>query len=110
MFSFLSCLLGSEDQSLSLLNLPVSTIDLTPSLCDLASVDIDEVAPWLEGESLVPSLSIHYQAVEAERTLSINAYTISDDYTLEELMEHWQTLVDKYRDIPMQVFTGASVD
>ncbi|MEO0343184.1 MAG: choline-sulfatase [Pseudomonadota bacterium] len=32
---------------------PVSTIDVTPTLCELAGVSIDEVAPWVEGESLV---------------------------------------------------------
>ncbi|PID60029.1 MAG: choline-sulfatase [Gammaproteobacteria bacterium] len=35
-------------------SLPVSTIDVTPTLCDLAGVAIDEIAPWVEGESLVP--------------------------------------------------------
>jgi len=33
---------------------PVSTIDLCPTLCDLAGVDMTEVMPWTEGESLVP--------------------------------------------------------
>lgn len=33
---------------------PVSTIDVCPTLCDLAGVSMDEVAPWTEGESLVP--------------------------------------------------------
>jgi choline-sulfatase len=33
---------------------PVSTIDLTPTLCDLAGVSIEEVMPWTDGESLVP--------------------------------------------------------
>ncbi|SMX43677.1 choline-sulfatase [Maliponia aquimaris] len=33
---------------------PVSTIDLCPTLCDLAGVDMSEVMPWTEGESLVP--------------------------------------------------------
>ncbi|RVV99392.1 choline-sulfatase [Mesobaculum littorinae] len=33
---------------------PVSTIDLCPTLCDLAGVSIDEVAPWTDGESLLP--------------------------------------------------------
>jgi len=55
-------------------------------------------------------LSIRYQAVEEDRTLTINAYSVSDDYTLEELMEHWQSLVDQYSDIPMQVFSGAPVE
>jgi choline-sulfatase len=33
---------------------PVSTIDVTPTLCDLAGVDMSEVMPWTSGESLVP--------------------------------------------------------
>jgi len=33
---------------------PVSTIDLTPTLCDLAGVSLDEVMAWTDGESLVP--------------------------------------------------------
>ena len=32
----------------------VSTIDLTPTLCDLAGVSMEEVMPWTDGESLVP--------------------------------------------------------
>lgn len=34
---------------------PVSTIDVTPTLCDLVGVSMKEVAPWLQGESLVPT-------------------------------------------------------
>ncbi|MFY0692128.1 MAG: choline-sulfatase [Paracoccaceae bacterium] len=33
---------------------PVSTIDICPTLCALAGVDMSEVAPWTDGESLVP--------------------------------------------------------
>jgi choline-sulfatase len=33
---------------------PVSTIDVTPTLCELAGVSMDEVLPWTDGESLVP--------------------------------------------------------
>jgi len=33
---------------------PVSTIDLCPTLCDLAGVSMAEVMPWTDGESLVP--------------------------------------------------------
>lgn len=38
----------------SLVTTPVSTIDLTPTLCDLAGISMDEVMPWTDGESLVP--------------------------------------------------------
>ena len=33
---------------------PVSTIDVTPTLCDLAGISMEEVLPWTEGESLLP--------------------------------------------------------
>ena len=33
---------------------PVSTIDLCPTLCDLAGVSMAEVMPWTAGESLLP--------------------------------------------------------
>ncbi|MDF1871594.1 choline-sulfatase [Vannielia sp.] len=33
---------------------PVSTIDVCPTLCDLAGVSMAEVAPWTAGESLLP--------------------------------------------------------
>jgi choline-sulfatase len=32
---------------------PVSNIDVTPTLCELAGIDMSEVAPWTSGESLV---------------------------------------------------------
>lgn len=74
----------------------------------------DNWASWIYGAKLSanqpPSLSVWYQAVEDERTLTVNAYSISDDYSLEEIVEHWQGLVDKYKEMPMQVFTGAPVD
>ncbi|MBE9639384.1 choline-sulfatase [Salipiger mangrovisoli] len=33
---------------------PVSNIDVCPTLCDLAGVPFGEIAPWTDGESLVP--------------------------------------------------------
>ncbi len=33
---------------------PVSTIDVCPTLCDLAGVDMEEIAPWTTGQTLVP--------------------------------------------------------
>ncbi|MCP5355583.1 MAG: choline-sulfatase [Rhodobacteraceae bacterium] len=44
---------------------PVSTIDVTPTLCDLAGVSIEEVMPWTDGESLLPL------AKGAERTAPV---------------------------------------
>ncbi|MFV2034130.1 MAG: choline-sulfatase [Halocynthiibacter sp.] len=33
---------------------PVSTLDVTPTLCDLAGISLKEVQPWSDGESLIP--------------------------------------------------------
>ena len=33
---------------------PVSNIDVCPTLCDLAGISMEEVAPWTFGETLVP--------------------------------------------------------
>jgi choline-sulfatase len=33
---------------------PVSTIDVTPTLCDLAGIPMDQVLPWTDGISLLP--------------------------------------------------------
>ncbi len=33
---------------------PVSLLDLTPTLCDLAGVAMEEIAAWTDGESLLP--------------------------------------------------------
>ena len=33
---------------------PVSTIDLLPTLCDLAGLPIDDILPWTDGTSLLP--------------------------------------------------------
>ena len=32
---------------------PVSTVDVTPTLADLAGVSLDEIMPWTDGESLL---------------------------------------------------------
>jgi len=33
---------------------PVSTMDVTPTVADLAGIDLTEVLPWTDGESLMP--------------------------------------------------------
>jgi choline-sulfatase len=33
---------------------PVCTIDVTPTLCDLAGIDMTAIMPWTDGQSLVP--------------------------------------------------------
>ena len=47
-------MISSPDMTPGLVHAPVSTIDLCSTLCDLAGVEMDEVAPWTAGESLVP--------------------------------------------------------
>jgi choline-sulfatase len=37
-----------------LIEAPVSNLDVTPTLCDLAGIDIAAIAPWTEGQSLLP--------------------------------------------------------
>ncbi len=44
----------APDMPAGLLETPVSNIDVTPTLCDLAGVSMEEVMPWTEGMSLVP--------------------------------------------------------
>ncbi|MEM9787010.1 MAG: choline-sulfatase [Pseudomonadota bacterium] len=46
-------MIASPDMVPGLNLTPVSTIDITPTLCDLAGIDMSEVMPWTEGESLV---------------------------------------------------------
>lgn len=36
---------------------PVSNLDVTPTLCDLAGISMDEIMPWTDGESLVPVIN-----------------------------------------------------
>ncbi len=45
-------MIASPDMTPGLNTTPVSTIDVTPTLCALAGVDMSEVAPWTTGESL----------------------------------------------------------
>ena len=47
-------MISSSDMTPGMVDVPVSTIDVCPTLCDLAGVDMAEVAPWTAGESLVP--------------------------------------------------------
>ena len=47
-------MIAAPEMEPGLVETPVSTIDVTPTLCDLAGVDMTEVMPWTSGESLVP--------------------------------------------------------
>ena len=46
-------MISSADLKPGLIETPVSTMDVTPTLADLANVDLSEVLPWTDGESLV---------------------------------------------------------
>ncbi|RRH93386.1 choline-sulfatase [Mesorhizobium tamadayense] len=39
-----------------LIEAPVSNLDVTPTLCDLAGIDIAQIAQWTDGQSLLPLL------------------------------------------------------
>ncbi len=47
-------MIASPEMEPGLVEQPVSNIDICPTLCELAGVDMSEVMPWTEGESLVP--------------------------------------------------------
>jgi len=42
-----------------LVHSPVSTIDMTPTLCDLAGIDMGAIKPWTDGHSLLPLVNGH---------------------------------------------------
>ncbi|PKQ12060.1 MAG: choline-sulfatase [Alphaproteobacteria bacterium HGW-Alphaproteobacteria-1] len=46
-------MIAAPDMAPGLVTDPVSTIDICPTLCELAGADMSEVAPWTEGQSLV---------------------------------------------------------
>ena len=47
-------MIASPDMTPGLVTDPVSNIDVCPTLCDLAGVDMSDVAPWTAGQSVVP--------------------------------------------------------
>ncbi len=46
-------MIAAPDMTAGLITAPVSTIDVCPTLCEMAGADMSEVAPWVEGQSLV---------------------------------------------------------
>lgn len=40
-----------------LIEAPVSNLDVLPTLCDIAEIDMSAIAPWTDGESLLPLIS-----------------------------------------------------
>jgi choline-sulfatase len=47
-------MIASPQMTPGLTTTPVSSIDVLPTLCDLAGVDMSEVMPWTDGQSIVP--------------------------------------------------------
>jgi choline-sulfatase len=47
-------MIAAPEMAPGLVEAPVSTLDVTPTLAALAHVDLSEVQPWVDGESLVP--------------------------------------------------------
>jgi len=47
-------MLAAPNLTPQLVTTPVSTIDLLPTLCDLIGLDLTEIMPWTDGESLLP--------------------------------------------------------
>ncbi|KEJ89906.1 choline-sulfatase [Sulfitobacter donghicola] len=47
-------MIAAPQMAAGLQTTPVSNIDVCPTLCDLAGVDMSEIAPWTTGQSLVP--------------------------------------------------------
>jgi choline-sulfatase len=44
----------SPNMAAGLIDTPVSTLDVLPTLCDLAGVMMADIEPWTDGQSLVP--------------------------------------------------------
>jgi choline-sulfatase len=47
-------MISAPQMEAGLITTPVSNIDVCPTLCDLAGVDMSEVAPWTTGQSIMP--------------------------------------------------------
>lgn len=47
-------MIAAPDMPAGRIDTPVSTLDVTPTLGALAGVDMDEIAPWTDGQDLTP--------------------------------------------------------
>ena len=47
-------MLAAADLRPERLDAPVSTLDVLPTLADLAGIDLDEIMPWTDGDTLIP--------------------------------------------------------
>jgi len=50
-------MIAAPEMAPGVVTAPVSTIDICPTLCNLAGISMAEVMPWTHGESLVPLAS-----------------------------------------------------
>jgi choline-sulfatase len=50
-------MIGGKGIAPQLITAPVSTLDINPTLADLAGINIAEIMPWTDGESLVPLMN-----------------------------------------------------
>ncbi|WP_018426936.1 choline-sulfatase [Hoeflea sp. 108] len=46
-----------------LIEAPTSNLDILPTLCDLAGIDLSDIAPWTDGQSLLPLAQGEQRAV-----------------------------------------------
>jgi choline-sulfatase len=49
-------MIAGKDVPATLIDVPVSNLDVTPTLCHLAGIDMSAIAPWTDGQSLLPLL------------------------------------------------------
>jgi len=47
-------MIAAPDLTPRLVATPVSTLDLMPTLCDMIGLDLTEIQPWTDGETLLP--------------------------------------------------------
>jgi choline-sulfatase len=50
-------MIGGKGIAPQLITAPVSTLDINPTLADFAGINIAEIMPWTDGESLVPLMT-----------------------------------------------------
>jgi choline-sulfatase len=46
-------MISTPEMTPGLIEIPVSTLGVTPTLCDIARVSMNEITPWVDGESLL---------------------------------------------------------
>jgi choline-sulfatase len=47
-------MIAGKDVPAGLIETPVSNLDICPTLCDLAGIDMSAIMPWTDGQSLLP--------------------------------------------------------